>query len=129
MVSGPIRRSGYSLEIQASEEVMKMNASSPSNPVVARAENNIAAWLSIVPGLGQVYKGHFAAGFFWMLIGMPLALWVGILLTLATAGISLLVPLACWGALAYDAYYERDIRRHHWLPQSCDDTAEDEFRD
>lgn len=80
----------------------------------ANSPNVIAAVLStIIPGLGQVYKGHFASGFLWMLAGMPLALWIGILLSLATAGIGLLLPLICWAALAVDAYYEVDLRRHH----------------
>jgi len=108
-----------------------MNATSnpPNDPVTLRAENTIAAWLSILPGLGQVYKGHFAAGFFWMFIGMPLAIWVGILLTLATAGLSLLIPILVWAAIAFDAYNERDVRRHHWLPRLSDDGSDESFRD
>ena len=107
-----------------------MNATSRSiDPRTLQAENNIAACLSIVPGLGQVYKGHFTAGFFWMVIGMPLAAWVGILLTLATAGLSLLIPIICWAALAFDAYYERDVRSHHWLPGLSDEENDESFRD
>ena len=78
--------------------------------------NRIAAALTLVPGLGHVYKGHFAAGFVWMFLGMPIALWTGILLSLATAGVGLLIPLICWGALGLDAYYEKDRRSHHWFP-------------
>ena len=80
----------------------------------ANAPNVIAAVLSIIiPGLGQVYKGHVTSGLIWMLLGMPLALWIGILLSLATAGMGLLLPLLCWVGLAVDAYYEVDLRRHH----------------
>lgn len=84
----------------------------------ARARNAIAAALSIVPGLGHVYKGHYAAGFIWMFVGMPVAAWIGILFGLATAGFGLLFPVICWGALALDAYYEKDLRggHHHFLP-------------
>jgi len=99
------------------------------DPATLKAENNIAAWLSVIPGLGQIYKGHFSAGFFWMLIGMPLAVWVGILLTLATAGLSMLIPIICWAAVGFDAYNERDIRRHHWLPDPSDDANDELFRD
>jgi len=107
-----------------------MNATSRLiDPRTLQAENKIAAWLSILPGLGQVYKGHFTAGFFWMVIGMPLAVWVGILLTLATAGLSLLIPIICWAAVAFDAYYERDVRRHHWLPSPSEDEDDESFRD
>ncbi len=80
----------------------------------ANAPNVIAAVLgTAIPGLGQVYKGHYASGFLWMFGGMPLAIWIGILLSLATAGLGLILPLVCWAALAVDAYYGKDLRRHH----------------
>ncbi len=92
----------------------------------ANAPNIIAAVLSaVLPGLGQVYKGHLASGFLWMVVGMPLAIWIGILLSLATAGIGLVLPLLCWIAVAVDAYYKDDRRRHrhHHLaePTTYDD--------
>jgi hypothetical protein len=97
---------------------------------MVNAENEIAALLSMVPGLGQIYKGHFTAGFVWMFFGMPLAIWVGILLSLATAGLGLLLPIACWVGLAVDAYYERGLRKHHWfLPTSDAADEDDEFID
>ena len=86
----------------------------------ANAPNVIAAALStVVPGLGLVFKGHYTAGFIWMFFGMPLAIWIGILLSLATAGLGLLLPLVCWAAQAVDAYYEVDLRRlrHHHLAE------------
>jgi hypothetical protein len=43
---------------------------------------------------------------FFMFLGMPMAVWIGILLGLATAGIGLLFPILCWVALAFDAYNE-----------------------
>jgi|SRR5450759_1293121 len=89
----------------------------PPSSRAANAQNTIAAVLSIVaPGLGQVYKGNVEAGLLWMFVGMPMALWVGLLLSLATAGFGLLLPLLCWAALVFDAYYERDRRHHHSLP-------------
>lgn len=82
-----------------------------------KASNTMAALLSVIaPGLGQIYKGHAEAGFFWLIIGMPAVLFVGILLALATAGVGLLVPIVCWIAVVADAYLERDLRTHHWLP-------------
>jgi hypothetical protein len=97
---------------------------------VVDAENAIAALLTIVPGLGHVYKGYYAAGILWLVLGMPLAIWIGILLGLATAGVGLLFPIACWIALAFDAYNEKDLRgrRHHLLPPNLgedDDRVED----
>lgn len=39
---------------------------------------------------------------------------------LATAGIGLLFPIACWAAVAFDAYPERDVRTQHWFPPNPD---------
>ena len=81
------------------------------------AENKLAAFLSIIlPGLGQIYKGHYEAGLLWLVLGMPIAVFIGILLGLATGGVGLIFPVACWAALAVDAYYEKDLRVHHWFP-------------
>ena len=107
---------------------MNRLSTSPRAEVV-NAENEIAALLSIVPGLGHIYKGRFAAGFFWMFVGMPIAIWIGILLGLATAGVGLLFPIACWAALAADAYCERDLRKHHWFLPSSDGRDEDDAVD
>ncbi len=99
----------------------------PQNRQVVDAENKIAAMLTVVPGLGHIYKGHYALGFIWMFVGMPIALWIGILLSLATAGAGLLVPIACWAGLAVDAYCERDLSRHHWLMPMTDGSEEDDY--
>ena len=100
----------------------------PISKEVVDAENAIAAVLTIVPGLGHIYKGHYAAGFIWMFIGMPMAIWIGILFGLATAGIGLLFPIACWAGLAFDAYNEKDwrIRRHRLLPPTVSASSNDD---
>src|SRR5689334_22292457 len=98
----------------------------PITKEMINAENRIAALLTIIPGLGHIYKGHYGAGFLWMFFGMPLAVWVGILLGLATAGIGLVFPIVCWVGLAFDAYNEKDrrVRKHHLLIQSLEDGDE-----
>ena len=89
----------------------------PPSSEAVNAQNAIAAVLSMgAPGLGQVYKGHLGPGLLWMFVGMPVVLWVGLLLSLATAGIGLLFPLMCWAGLVVDAYYTKDRHRHHALP-------------
>src|SRR5262249_13723101 len=100
-----------------------------SRPEVIGAENKVAAFLSIVPGLGHIYKGHLAAGFIWMFFGMPLTIWIALLLGLATAGIGLLFPVACWVGLAFDAYCEPDLRKHHWLMPTTDERDEEDLLD
>ena len=102
----------------------------PPNKDVFGAENKIAAMLSILmPGLGQIYKGHYGEGLLWLFLGMPFAIWAGILLGLATAGVGLLLPLICWAALAIHAYYEKDRRRHHWLMPADGDASLDNVID
>ena len=78
--------------------------STPLSKEEKHAHNEIAALLSIVPGMGHIYKGHYEAGFLWMFLGMPIAIFVGIISILGTAGVGLLFPIACWAGLAYDAY-------------------------
>lgn len=82
--------------------------------IVARKRNIVAAALSVVPGLGHIYKGHYAAGALTMVLGPPLAIWVGILLSLATLGLGLIVPVGFWVWVAFAAFYEGD--RRHPLP-------------
>jgi hypothetical protein len=108
------------------EEVMNMHTlSTPLTREEKHAHNEIAAMLSIVPGLGHIYKGHYEMGLIWMFFGMPIALFVGIIGILGTAGVSLLLPIGCWVALAYDAYNKKDRRHHHHLTWDGDDESQD----
>jgi hypothetical protein len=110
-----------------SEEVINVKTlSMPLSKEEKHAHNEIAALLSIVPGLGHIYKGHYEMGFLWMFLGMPIAIWIGILFGLATAGVGLLFPILCWAALAVDAYNEKDRRQHHLAsPWPEDDESPD----
>ena len=90
--------------------------STPLNKETKHAQNEIAAVLTVVPGLGHIYKGHFAAGFLWMFFGMPLAIWIGILFRLATAGVGPLFPIWCWVAWWLTPTTKKDRRHHHLLP-------------
>jgi hypothetical protein len=95
--------------------------STPVGSEERHAHNEIAALLSIIPGLGHIYKGHYEVGLLWMFLGMPFAIWIGVILSLATAGIGLLFPIICWVALAWDAYNEKDRRHHHLTVTSAND--------
>jgi len=109
---------------------MNTEAVDAPNKDVIFAENKIAALLTILmPGLGQVYKGHYGEGLLWLFLGMPFAIWAGVLLGLATAGVSLLLPLICWAALAVHAYHEKDRRHHQWLMPNDGDASLDNVVD
>lgn len=73
----------------------------------------MAAFLSIIPGLGHIYKGHYRVGLALMLVGIPLTLWMGILTSLATFGVGLMIPVIFWVMTAANAWMEPDWRRHH----------------
>lgn len=51
----------------------------PAEGAEGKASDVIALLLSVIPGLGHIYKGHKLAGFFWMAGAVP----VGILVLLA----------------------------------------------
>ena len=79
--------------------------------------NKIAALLSVVPGLGHLYKHHYLAGFGILIIGNVLMAFVTGLLSFATLGMSLILVPAMWFAgVAYSAYMATDEHGHHpWL--------------
>jgi len=109
-------------------EVINMHTlSTPLSKEEKHAHNEIAALLSIVPGLGHIYKGHYEMGLIWMFLGMPVAVFIGIISILGTAGVSLLFPILCWVGLAWDAYNEKDRRHrhHHHLTWADDDESPD----
>src|SRR5438552_801542 len=109
------------------EEVINMHTlSTPLSKEQKHAHDEIAAVLSIVPGLGHIYKGHYEAGFLWMFLGMPTAIWIGILFGLATAGVGLLFPILCWAVLAWDAY--NGCNRSRAISGSYESTRSDRGR-
>jgi hypothetical protein len=114
------------IENPQKEVINVKTLSAPLSKEEKHAHNEIAAVLTIVPGLGHIYKGHYEMGFLWMFLGMPIAIWVGILFGLATAGVGLIFPILCWAALAWDAYNEKDRRHHH---RTSPWTDEDEPQD
>lgn len=86
----------------------------PEERFLARDRNVVAAAISAVPGAGQIYKGHYVAGLILLLL-MPFAIIAGVLLSPATAGLGLLLPILLWAFAGVDAYYEDDLRKHHWM--------------
>ncbi len=72
----------------------------------------MATALSIVPGLGHIYKGYIGLGATLLLLSFTI-IWVGLISAFATAGISLSVPFFYVGATAWHAYNIEDRRKHH----------------
>jgi hypothetical protein len=102
---------------------MNVHAQNP----YAEERNKIAALLSIIPGLGHLYKHHYVFGLGLLIGGNALAAFCTALLTLATFGVAvLLVPLGYLAIVAASAYSIPDWHgRHHylhpWTPESPPD--------
>lgn len=79
--------------------------------------NKIAAAMSVVPGLGHLYKHHYLQGLGLLVLGNVLILFIAGLLSLGTLGLSLIVVPALWfTGVAYAAYMASDEHGHHpWL--------------
>ena len=79
--------------------------------------NKVAALLSVVPGLGHIYKHHYLAGLGIMTAGNVLMVFIALWLSLATLGLALIVVPALWFAgVAGSAYCASDEHgMHPWL--------------
>lgn len=74
--------------------------------------DEIAAALSLVPGLGHAYKGYYAHAL-GILFLIPAVVFASALLGLATFGVGLLLPLIFWIGIGIQAYYLPDHRKFH----------------
>ncbi len=73
--------------------------------------NDLAAILSIVPGLGHLYKGYFGIGILFV-ICTPIVLFGALLMVLGTFGIgTMALILIYWGCAAMHAW--RIPPKHH----------------
>jgi hypothetical protein len=76
--------------------------------------NKLAAALSLIPGLGHLYKHHYLAGFGILTIGNVLIGFVSALMVFGTLGLSMILVPAAWIAgIAYSAYMASDEHGHH----------------
>lgn len=66
--------------------------------------------LSLVPGLGHLYKGHVLVGGLIFFVFGPAMLVFTLATVTATVGASLLLPLAFMGAVMVHAYFAEDRR-------------------
>ena len=93
--------------------------------------NKIAALLSVLPGLGHLYKHHYAAGIGLLLAGNILTGFVSVLMALGTFGLSILVvPLVYVASVAAAAYSLPDWHGHHhylhpWTPVQTAEPVEE----
>jgi hypothetical protein len=79
--------------------------------------NKLAGALSLIPGLGHLYKHHYLAGFGILTVGNVLIGFIATLMALGTLGLSMIFVPAAWIAgVGYSAYMASDEHGHHpWL--------------
>jgi hypothetical protein len=64
-----------------------------------KASDAFAVLLSLVPGLGHIYKGHTMVGLVLIFVATPMALGMALLAATATAGFAVLLLPLYWAAV------------------------------
>lgn len=76
-----------------------------------QSRNMIAAFSSIIPGLGHLYKAHYLTGIGLIIIS-PFIVWAGVICAIGTLGLGLMIPLVYLGFVIWHAYNIENRRRH-----------------
>ena len=76
--------------------------------VEGKASDFVAVMLSVLPGLGHIYKGHKLVGLLLIFAGTPMAIGLALLAATGTAGFGLgLLPIY-WFAVMFHVYAIQD---------------------
>jgi hypothetical protein len=73
-----------------------------------RASDAIALLLSVVPGLGHVYKAHKMIGLLFIFIVSPMVFFFSFLAAIASAGFGFGIFFLYWAGVAIHAYAAED---------------------
>ena len=73
-----------------------------------KASDAVAVMLSVMPGLGHIYKGHKLVGLLLMFAGTPMAIGLALLIATGTAGFGVLVLPIYWVAVMVHVYAIQD---------------------
>ena len=79
-----------------------------SETAEGKASDAIAVMLSVVPGLGHIYKGHKLIGMLLMFAGTPMAVGLALLIATGTAGFGIGVLPVYWLAVMVHVYAIQD---------------------
>lgn len=85
-----------------------------------KASDAIAVLLSILPGLGHIYKGYKFLGMFLIFAGTPMAVGLALLIATGTAGFGIALLPVYWLAVMVHVYAIKD----RVLPPTNDDGEE-----
>ncbi|CAN5638610.1 hypothetical protein BH18VER1_BH18VER1_16830 [soil metagenome] len=88
---------------RTTESTEPLSASKPEG-AEGQASDAIAVLLSMVPGLGHIYKGHNFIGMLLIFAGTPMAVGIALLIATGTAGFGIgLLPIY-WAAVMFHVY-------------------------
>ncbi len=73
-----------------------------------KASDAVAVMLSIIPGLGHIYKGHRLIGMLIAFVGTPMAVALALLIATGTAGFGVLILPIYWLAVMVHVYAIQD---------------------
>jgi hypothetical protein len=85
-----------------------------------QASDLVAVALSVIPGLGHVYKGYRIMGLLLMFVGTPFAIGIALLVATFTAGFGFFLLPLYWIAVAISVWAIPD----QVLPTSSDEEGE-----
>ncbi|MDQ6808701.1 MAG: hypothetical protein M3Z64_04665 [Verrucomicrobiota bacterium] len=88
----------------ASNEPQATATASKPEMAEGQASDAVAVLLSVVPGLGHVYKGYKLIGFLLIFVGTPIAVALALLAATGTAGFALLLLPIYWIAVMFHVY-------------------------
>lgn len=78
-----------------------------SETAEGKASDAVAVLLSVIPGLGHIYKGHRLAGIV-LIIATPMAVALALLAATGTAGFGILLLPIYWLAVMFHVYAIED---------------------
>ena len=88
--------------------------------VEGKASDAIAVLLSVLPGLGHIYKGHKVMGALLICVGTPMAVGLALLIATGTAGFGVALLPIYWLAVMVHVYAIQD----RVLPPTSDEGEE-----
>ena len=93
-------------------EQLEIAASDPTQGRLETAEGKasdaIAVLLSVMPGLGHIYKGHKVMGMLLIFAGTPMAVGLALLIATGTAGFGVALLPVYWLAVMVHVYAIQD---------------------
>ena len=105
-------------------EQLEIAASDPAQGRLETAEGKasdaIAVLLSVMPGLGHIYKGHKLMGMLLIFAGTPMAVGLALLIATGTAGFGVALLPVYWLAVMVHVYAIQD----RVLPPTSDEGEE-----